>query len=128
MLYIGSRVIIVNDTPGILDSALFIDKNSGRTMVPLRAIGEAIGAIITFDPSTQRIDIKKDATIIQLWIGKPKAMVNGVSVDIDPDKPVSPVIIKGRTFLPLRFIAEAFEFKVDWEASIQRITLTYPNA
>jgi hypothetical protein len=54
-------------------------------------------------------------------------MVNGVSVDIDPDKPVYPVIVKGRTFLPLRFIAEAFEFKVEWDASTQRITLTYPK-
>lgn len=126
-LYVGSKVIIINGNPGSLDSEPYIDKNSGRTMVPLRAIGEAIGAIISFDASTQRIDIKKDATIIQLWIGKPKAMVNGVSVSIDPDKPVSPVIVKGRTFLPLRFIAEQFEFKVEWDATTQRITLTYPK-
>jgi hypothetical protein len=126
-LYVGSKVIIINETPGVLDSEPYIDKNSGRTMVPLRAIGEAIGATVTFEPKEQRVDIVKNSVLIQLWIGRPKARINGVSVDIDPDKPVYPVIVKGRTFLPLRFIAEAFEFKVDWDAPTQRITLTYPK-
>lgn len=64
---------------------------------------------------------------MSLWIGKPKAVVNGISVDIDPDKPVSPVIIQGRTFLPLRFIGETLDFKVDWDSLTERITLTYPR-
>jgi hypothetical protein len=96
-------------------------------MVPLRAITEAIGAAINYDPNEQRIDILKGYITLQLWIGKPKAIVNGKEVDINTQKPVSPVIVKGRTFLPLRFIAETFEFKIDWDPKIQSITLTYPN-
>jgi len=126
-LFIGQSLIIVNGKTSPLDSAPYLDKNSGRTMVPLRAIAESIGAIVSFEPKTQRIDITKETTSIQLWIGKSKAVINGVTVDIDPDKPVSPVIIKGRTFLPLRFIGETLGFKVDWDAPTQRITLTYPK-
>ena len=126
-LFIGKSIIIVNDKTSPLDSSPYLDKNSGRTMVPLRAIAESIGAVVSFDPKTQRIDITKETTSIQLWIGKPKALVNGAEVDIDSDKPVSPVIIQGRTFLPLRFTGETLGFKVDWDASTQRITLTYPK-
>jgi hypothetical protein len=125
-LTVGSREITVKGIPGILDSEQFIDKSSGRTMVPLRAIAEAIGATVTFQAKEQRIDILKDSVLIQLWIGKPKALVNSKEVDIDTQSPISPMIVKGRTFLPLRFIAETFAFKVDWDPKTQGITLTYP--
>jgi DNA-binding beta-propeller fold protein YncE len=125
-LVVGSKEIIIKGITGILDSEPFIDKTSGRTVVPLRAIAEAIGATVTFQAKEQRIDILKDALLIQLWIGKPKALVNSKEVDIDTQSPISPMIVKGRTFLPLRFIAETFEFKVDWDPKTQGITLTYP--
>jgi sugar lactone lactonase YvrE len=126
-LIVGSTIIIVKGVPGILDSVPFIDKLSGRTMVPLRAIAEAIGATVSYNAKEQRIDILKDSVLIQLWIGKPKALVNGKEVSIDIQKPISPMIVKGRTFLPLRFIAETFEFQVDWDPKTQGITLTYPK-
>lgn len=126
-LVVGSKLIIIKGEPGVLDSEPFIDKVSGRTMVPLRAIAEAIGATVNYDPLIQKINIIKGEILIQLWIGKPKAVVNGKEVPIDPQKPLSPVIVKGRTFLPLRFIAETFEFKVDWDPKTQGITLTYPD-
>jgi sugar lactone lactonase YvrE len=126
-LKVGSKVIIIRGEPAQLDSEPFIDKVSGRTMVPLRAIAEAVGAILNYDAKTQKIDINKGSISIQLWIGKPKAIVNGKEVNIDAQKPVSPMIVKGRTFLPLRFVAESFEFKVDWDGKTQGITLTYPD-
>ena len=126
-LVVGSREISIKGELGLLDSEPFIDKISGRTMVPLRAIAEAIGATVNFDPKEQRIEIKKDSVSIYLWIGKSTSVVNGTEVSIDPQKPVSPMIVKGRTFLPLRFNAESFDFKVDWDPKTQSITLTYPN-
>jgi sugar lactone lactonase YvrE len=126
-LKVGSKVIIVKGEPSQLDSEPFIDKVSGRTMVPLRAIAEAVGAKLDYEPKTQKINITKGSISIQLWIGKPKAIINGVEVNIDAQKPVSPMIVKGRTFLPLRFVAESFEFKVEWDGKTQGITLTFPN-
>jgi sugar lactone lactonase YvrE len=126
-LTVGSKEILIKGVASTLDSEPFIDRSSGRTMVPLRAIAEAIGATVTFNAEEQRIDILKDSVLIQLWIGKPKAFVNGKEVSIDTQKPISPMIVKGRTFLPLRFVAEAFEFQVDWDPKTQGITLTYPK-
>ena len=126
-LGVGSKLIIINEVPSPLDSEPFIDKTSGRTMVPIRAISEAIGAEVKFDPKDQSITISLKPIILVLWIGKPKALIDGVEVPIDPQKPLSPMIVKGRTFLPIRFVAESFDFKVDWDPKTQGITLTYPN-
>lgn len=126
-LRIGSSVMMINDDPSQLDAPPFIDPVSNRTLVPLRAIAEAIGAEVKWEAKEQRVDIKKGDIALTLWIGKPVAMVNGKEVKVDPDKPLSPMIKNGRTFLPLRFVAETFQFKVDWDASTQSITLTFPN-
>jgi hypothetical protein len=126
-LTIGSKTMVVNAHQLVLDAEPFIDKSSGRTMIPLRAIAEAIGSAVSFYAKEQRIEIQKDSVLIQLWIGKPNAIVNGKDVPIDQGGKVSPVIVKGRTFVPLRFVAETFEFKVDWDAKTQGITLTYPK-
>lgn len=48
-LFIGQSLIIVNGKTSTLDSAPYIDKNSGRTMVPFRIIAESLGADILFD-------------------------------------------------------------------------------
>lgn len=126
-LKVGSKVMTVTGEPEQLDTPPFIDKVSGRTMVPLRAIAEAVGATLNYDAKTQKIDIVKGSISIQLWIGKPTAIVNGKEVPIDTQKPVSPMIVSGRTFLPLRFVAESFLFKVEWDGATQSITLTYPD-
>ena len=54
--------------------------------------------------------------------------MNGVDTPIDATNPkVVPEIINGRIMLPLRFVAENLGAKVDWEPSIQTITITYPG-
>lgn len=126
-LTVGSKTMEVNGKSSILDSNLFIDKVSGRTLVPIRAITEALGATIEFEAHEQKIIITTDEVLVTLWIGKPLALVNGAEVPIDLSGKVSPVIVKGRTFVPLRFVAESFNFQVEWNPKKQEITLTYPK-
>lgn len=126
-LQIGSNVILINNKAGSLDAPPFIDKNSGRTLVPIRPVVEAIDGKIDWNNDERKVTINKDNIRIELWIGKTTALVNGEEVKIDPEKPVAPVIVSGRTFLPLRFVAENLGFKVDWDADTQTITLTYPD-
>jgi sugar lactone lactonase YvrE len=126
-LTIGSKTIIIDNKPSVLESEPYIDKGSNRTMVPLRAIGEPIGARIEYNMADLSVTVLIGSLNVMLWIGKPTALVNGKECPIDPQNTLSPVIVKGRTFLPLRFIAESFEFKVDWEPKAQSITLTYPK-
>jgi hypothetical protein len=99
-----------------------------RTLVPIRAIVEALGGSITWVPVNNGIavTIKLGSVVINLQTGKSTATVNGKTVYIDPDNhKVVPEIINGRTMLPVRFVTEKLGAKVEWEQNTQTITITY---
>jgi len=91
---------------------------NGSTLVPLRAIFEAMGA--TVDYANGNITAKKGDTIVKLTVGKTTATVNGKSVTLS----VPSQIINGSTLVPLRFIGEAFGNKVDWDAKTLTVTIS----
>jgi hypothetical protein len=100
----------------------------GRTMVPLRFIAETFGARVDWDPKTEGIHIelaKSDGSmvIIDMQLGNKIAYVNGKPYVLD----VAPFTVEpqGRTVVPIRFIAEAFGAKVDWDPVLQKVTITY---
>ena len=84
----------------------------GRTMVPVRAIFEAVGANIDFDAETKTITAKKGDTTVNMTVGTKVATVNSKEVQLDA--PV--VIVNGRTLAPARFVAETFGYTVQWDA------------
>lgn len=92
----------------------------GRTMVPLRAIFEALGASVDWDQDTQTITAYNEAYIVKCTIGKNEMYVNNVEKTVD----VAPMIIDGRTLVPARFVAEAFNCKVDWDAAALSVNIT----
>jgi len=51
-------------------------------------------------------------------------IVDGLYLQVRDSEAPWPYIENGRTMVPMRAIADAFKFKVDWEASQQKITLT----
>lgn len=126
-LTIGSQVISVNNTIATIDAPPFIEETSGRTMVPARFVVEPIGGVITFDAKEQKVTIKRRENTIELWIGKNTAQVNGITVPIDSNPLLTPVIVSGRTFLPLRFVAENIGFKISWDPINHVITLEFPD-
>lgn len=63
--------------------------------------------------------ILQQETIIILIIGNNKAMINGFEVPLD----VPPSIIKGRTFVPIRFISEAFGAQVEWDNETRTVRI-----
>ena len=82
----------------------------GRTLVPLRAIFEALGADVKWDGTTRSVIAQKNGTTIKLVIDQRQASVNQKNISLD----TAPSIIQGRTMVPLRFIGEAFGNKVDF--------------
>ncbi len=120
-LYIGNTLAFINGKRNILDAPPFIF--NGRTVVPLRFIGEAFGAKIDWNPTIRTITldfIKKDIQLV-LTIDDPIAYINGKKITLE----VPPMIKNGRTFVPLRFIGEATGCSIEWEAKEQKITLVY---
>ena len=91
-----------------------------RTLVPIRAIIEAMGGTVDWTQETQTATLNYGEDEIQLVIGSETAYLNGEENTLDS----APVIINERTMLPIRFIAESFKFDVDWTQETQTITIT----
>lgn len=89
----------------------------GRTLVPLRAIFEALGATVDWDQSTKTVIGTQGNRVIKLQIDNKIAKVDGKDVVLD----VPGTIINGSTFVPVRFIAESLGAKVDWDTNTNTV-------
>lgn len=83
---------------------------SSRSMVPIRAVVEAINGTVSWDNSTQQITLTANGNTVIMWIDKYEIIVNGTTYKID----VAPTIVNGRTYVPVRFAAENLSTKVYW--------------
>jgi hypothetical protein len=99
------------------DAAPFI--SSGRTLVPVRYLAEALGAQINWDAATQKVTITKGGTTMELTINSTTITVNGKASQLD----AAPLLVNGRTFLPARYIAEALGYTVQWNAAAQTVNI-----
>ncbi len=125
-LQIGKLIMYVNDNPQEIDVPPTIIE--GRTLLPIRWVAEPLGAEVGWDGNEKKVIVTLKDTTIELWIGKSIAKVNGVDTPIDPTNPkVVPMIISGRTMLPVRFVAENLGCKVDWDQDTKTVTITYPK-
>lgn len=92
---------------------------NSRTMVPVRAIFEALGMTVDWAADTQTITGKKEGLAIQLTIGSLKAVVGGDVVLLD----AAAYIKNGRTLVPLRFIAESTGADVAWDGTTYTVSI-----
>lgn len=83
---------------------------NGRTMVPIRAIVEALGGKVEYESVEKKITIKLNDKTLDMWIGSTSMTVNNTYKTID----VAPFIIGDRTMVPVRFVAENFGYEVEW--------------
>ena len=116
---VGSPQMFVNGKIVPLDAPPIIVNS--RTLVPLRAIAEALGADVNWNPDTRQVTVKLNDTTILLTIGSPLAMVNGLIIPID----TTPIISNGRTMVPLRFIAETLNAEVSWNPDSKTVDIVH---
>ncbi|MGY4764796.1 stalk domain-containing protein [Paenibacillus caseinilyticus] len=91
----------------------------GSTLVPFRAISEALQAEVKWNAEEQSVTVIKDGQEVKLFIGQAKAYVNGREVTLE----VPASIEQGSTFVPVRFISEALGADVQWEAETQSVVI-----
>lgn len=98
---------------------------SGRTLVPARAVSEALNAKVTWDNAKMRATITKGNDTIVLTAGSAKATVNGKSVALPSNISTELIAYKGsvRTMVPFRFISEQLGVKVAWNNTAKRVTI-----
>jgi titin len=127
-LIIDKKNYTINGVSMMMDVAPVILES--RTLGPVRYVAEALGAEVAWDPAERKVTLTRGSKVIELWIGRNTARVDGAYVLIDPQNPeVKPVILPpGRTMLPFRFIAEQLGAGVGWDAVKREVTITYPAA
>lgn len=120
VLTIGEKVAIAFGDPVVNDVAPVI--RSDRAMLPIRFVAEALGGTVTWNQAEQSVTCVKGDNTIVIYIGQPFALVNGNPVELD-----APAFIEnGRTYLPIRFVAENLDATVTWNADTQEVTVV-PN-
>ncbi len=92
---------------------------NSRTMVPLRAIFEALGASVEWDGKTRTVTSVKEDVTIQLTIEDATMHVNDTTVTLDTPA----CIVDSRTLVPVRAISEAFGILVEWFGDQQTVAL-----
>lgn len=100
------------DQPPVLES--------GRTLVPLRAIFEALGATVDWNPETHTVTSVKGDIEISLTIGSNTIFVNDSKIELD----VPAKLYGSRTLVPVRAVAEGFNCKVEWDDANQSVVIT----
>lgn len=125
VLTIGQQSAAVNGESVSLDTAPVIEPESGRTFVPVRFIGETLGAYVGWDGNAQKVTYLTGNTRIELFIGQTTANVNGSSVTLG----AAPYIdANNRTVVPVRFVSEQMGASVGWDGDAQAVTITAPWA
>jgi hypothetical protein len=92
----------------------------GRTMVPFRKVFEVLGADVSWDSSTNTVTAVNGLTEIKLQVGSKNATVNGKNIILD----VPPMIINGRTVVPLRFVSENCGAQVEWDSASKTVYIS----
>ena len=90
-----------------------------RTMVPIRAIFEKIGATVEWDEATKTAICTKDDTTVKMTIDSTTMYINNSPVQMD----VSPVVIDNRTLAPARYVAEAYGANVQWSEEKRNVVI-----
>lgn len=96
----------------------------GRTLVPVRALFESLGATVGWEESTQTATATKGSTVISMQIGNATAYVNGVAKTLD----VPAQTIEGRTMAPARFVAESLNATVNWDSASDTVKISTSGA
>jgi len=100
---LGTTPVIVND----------------RTLVPIRAIIETFGGVVSWNAETRTAALQIEDDVIFLTIDSETAYLNDTAHSLD----VAPAIINNRTMLPIRFVSENFGFGVSWDGKERIVTI-----
>ena len=109
--------VIVNGVPITFDQPPITEDS--RTLVPLRAIFEALGANIEWDENTQTVTAERGEDVISLRIGSNILVKNGNNIELD----VPARLIGGRTMVPVRAVSESLGAQVGWNSDTWTVTV-----
>ena len=112
----GPEIPLIMDGKGVISDVEPMIRND-RLLVPIRAIAEKAKLNVSYNASSRTVVIKGEQQI-QLGVDSRQAWVGGKQVRLD----VAPIIVNGRTLVPVRFVSEGLGYHVSWD---QRSKIAY---
>lgn len=91
-----------------------------RTLVPMRAIFEALGAEVDWNQETETVSAVRGSDTVRITINSNQLFKNDKAVELD----VPAKIIDERTLVPVRAISESFDADVQWDGETQTVNIT----
>lgn len=91
-----------------------------RTMIPIRRLAELIGATVEWMQDTQQIVMTRAGVTVTMTLNSTIATIDDKTVEMD----VAPYANNGRTLIPVRYMAEFFGQKVDWDGRMRQVLIT----
>lgn len=109
--------LYVNGEQPALEVNPFI--KDGSTLVPFRAISEALKAEVKWDAEERSVTVTRGGVSVKLFIDSTKALVDGKEVILE----VPATIVEGNTVVPVRFISESLKATVKWEDETKSVVI-----
>ncbi len=103
---------------GWTDALPFIDENN-RTLVPLRAVANALGLNVSWNAATREAVFTKNGRTIRFPIGNQTAFTSEGVLQMD----TAAIIQNDRTYAPIRYLAEYFGSTVGWDAATRTVLI-----
>ncbi|MBC5810333.1 MAG: hypothetical protein GIW95_05720 [Candidatus Eremiobacteraeota bacterium] len=98
-------------------------ERNGRVLLPARAVFDALGAAVDYRGASQHIDIRRGKHFVRVTLGSDRALVDGRTVRLDAPARV----YDGRTYVPLRFVAQALGASVEYDGALRVVTIADAN-
>ena len=103
------------------------EASSGRTFLPFRAVFESMGAKVDYQADSQTILADRDGVHLEMTLGSKDVKIteDGKTRTVSMD--VAPYAKSSRTYVPVRFAAEAFGCNVGWDQEEQTVLILDPE-
>lgn len=119
--YVNGRAIFIDpDRPAVTPQLKTDASGGGYTMVPVRFVAESMGLAVEWLPSTRQVVFSDVDGKIVLNIDNCQANIDGQNYTMG----YAPFIENQRTYVHIRFVAEAFNCQVGWNQSEKRVDVT----
>lgn len=113
--------VLIDGLPLNLDVSPVIQND--RTLVPFRAIAEAMNITVEWDNQSRTVNASDGKISVRMQIDNQTAYLNNTPTALD----TAPQITAGRTLIPLRFFSEAFNCQVDWNPGLRKVSIISPS-
>lgn len=92
----------------------------GQAMIQIRPISESFGALVVWNSGDQSVTMIRGGNVVFCVVDQRIAYINGTAVELE----VAPMLINGRTVVPLRFVADSLQIELRWNEELQTIQLS----